>query len=133
VIYIDQVGMAERFGAEELDGLLDGDTDRMARAAQDATSEIDGYLAVIYRLPLRYVPAIVAGWAANIARFRLWDQRAPEEVRRRYEGTIEQLRDLAASKMALPPGAGDDARPSTGRMAAFSAPRVFTTETLGRF
>lgn len=141
-MYIDQTGLAQRFGTEidEIIGAdpsatppVDGDTERLARACEDATTLIDGYLAARYTLPLTATPPIVVAWAADIARFKLWDERAPEEVRKRYDDAIAQLRDLAAGRIALPPDAQGTA-PSAGFNAgSYSAERLFTSETLAGF
>ena len=140
--YIDRTGLEQRFGADEIAQLLDddrsgteqpGEAEALARACEDASTLIDGYLASRYSLPLAEVPALVVGWAADIARHRLWDERAPEEVRRRYEDALAQLRDLAAGRLALPPGAGGLPQPPKGALDGFSAPRVFTMDSLAGY
>lgn len=130
--YITEEDFEEAFGRPELDDLLGGGSD-FANVQAAASGLIDGYLASKYSLPLVTVPALVKGWALDITRFRLWDEQAPEEVRRRYEDALEQLRDLAAGRLALPPGA--DGTPSTPPLDydAYSNERVFTADTLKDF
>jgi phage gp36-like protein len=129
--YLSDDDFIGRFGADEFGDLTEGND--FAAAADDATNLIDGYLASRYALPLVSVPTIVKAWAADIARFRLWDERAPEEVRRRYEDAMAQLRDLAAGRLALPPGS-DGARAAGGfEFEAYANERVFTADTLKGF
>lgn len=141
--YITEQGLRDRFGTQEIDQLIDadptatppdtGDTQKLARAISDADSLIDGYLAARYGLPLSSVPTLVAGWAADIARFKLWDDHAPEEVRKRYEDALAQLKLLAQGVISLPPGS--DGAQVTGAIsfAGYSADRVFTQDTLREF
>lgn len=141
--YIDGAGLRQRFGNEidqligadaEADPPAAGDTERLARACEDATNLVDGYLGGRYALPLSSVPDMVRAWAADVARYRLWDDRAPEEVRRRYEDALRQLELTAKGTISLPPGS-DGARPSAGGLAfgGFSADRVFTQDTLAGY
>lgn len=142
--YIDGTGLRQRFGTDELDGLIGadatavppeaGDTDKLARACEDATNLINGYLGSRYTLPLSSVPDMVKAWAADIARYRLWDERAPEEVRRRYDDCLDQLRLVANGTIALPPGS-DGNKPDAGGVAfgGYSACRVFTSDTLAGY
>jgi phage gp36-like protein len=141
--YIDRAGLEQRFGVDEIADLLDDDnggtessaeTTSLTRACEDATAMIDGYLSSRYTLPLTSVPDLVVGWAADIARFRLWDEQAPEEVRRCYDDALTQLRDLARGLISLPPGAdGGTAGVAGFASDGYSADRVFTMESLSGF
>jgi len=141
--YIERAGLEQRFGVAEIADLLDDDnsgaesaeeTTSLTRACEDATAMIDGYLSSRYTLPLASVPDLVVGWAADIARFRLWDEHAPEEVRRRYDDVLAQLRDLARGLLSLPPGADGGAAGVAGFSSdGYSADRVFTMDELKGF
>ncbi|MCR6494794.1 DUF1320 family protein [Thermomonas sp. S9] len=48
----------------------------------DAQAEIDGYIASRYKLPLPTVPAALARIACDVARYRLWEDVASDDVRR---------------------------------------------------
>jgi phage gp36-like protein len=130
--YITEAQFERRFGVGELTDLQEGGTS-FGQAEQEAASLIDGFLAAKYVLPLATVPAIVTGWAGDITRFKLWDERAPEEVRRRYDDALEQLRDLAAGRIALPPGVDGSQPAAPLEFEAYSATRVFTADTLADF
>lgn len=140
--YIDGTGLRQRFG-DEIDQLIDaqptaeppvsGDVERLARACEDATNLIDGYLAARYTLPLSVVPDMVKAWAADIARYRLWDDRSPDEVRKRYEDALQQLGQVSRGLIGLPPGS-DGTKPDGGiAFAGFSDDRVFTRDSLAGF
>lgn len=142
--YIDDTGLRERFGTVEIDELIGadasadppeaGDVDKLTRACADATTLIDGYMAARYRLPLVTVPDLVVAWAADIARFKLWDDRAPEEVRKRYDDVLEQLRDLSKGRISLPPDAqGEPAADTADVYDGFSNERVFTACSLSGY
>jgi phage gp36-like protein len=101
----------------------------------DACNLIDGYLASRYTLPLSSVPDIVKAWACDIARFKLWDERAPAEVRTRFEDAVGQLKDVAKGHLSLPPGSNGETPTASGaaNMTGFSNTRLFTEETLAGF
>lgn len=131
--YVTQEDFEEAFGRRELEELLHEGTD-FKRVEADACGVVDGYLAARYSLPLASVPALVKGWALDVTRFRLWDEHAPEEVRRRYDDVMTQLRDLARGLISLPPGAdGQTAGVSGFASDGFSADRVFTMDGLKGF
>lgn len=130
--YVTEQEFAARFGQEELDELIEGGA-VYADAAADADGIVDGYLATRYTLPLVSVPALVKAWAGDITRYRLWEERAPQEIRQRYEEAIAQLKDLALGRINLPPGADGERPEAGGYPDGFSADRLFTMDTLKGF
>ena len=137
--YVTQADLETRFGIEELAQLTDRaeglmpDAAVVERALADAEAEIDGYLAARYQLPLVAIPAVLIRLAADIARYRLYDDRATEAVRKRYEDAVRDLKAVAAgtvvldAAMALPPAA-------SGIAVKVSAPsRVFGTDSLAGY
>ncbi len=105
--YATQADLEERYGTDELTQLTDRtgaggpDAAIVARALADADAEIDGYLASRYSLPLDTIPPMLARIACDIARYRLWEDRASEEVRRRYEDARRLLESIAAGRVSL--------------------------------
>lgn len=99
--------MLERFGDEELIQRTDRhgsgqlDVQVMARALADADAEVNSYLAVRYALPLAGVPTALARVAADIARYRLYDDGVPETVRKRYEDAVALLKRMASGDVKL--------------------------------
>ncbi len=121
--YTTRAEMIERFGERELIQLTDRsgagiiDEAVLSRAMADADAEIDGYLRERYALPLAAVPPVLARLAANIARYNLYDEMAPEEPRRRYEDAVRTLKAIAKGEVHL-------GLPTGGAAPAVGAPKV---------
>lgn len=128
-IYVTEAMFEQRFGLTELADLLEGGTS-YAEAENDAAGLVNGFLAARYTLPLVSVPSMVVGWVADVTRFKLWDDRAPEEIRQRYEDTLGQLKMASQGLIALPPGS--DGQPASAPLTfgGFGNTRVFTPDTL---
>jgi phage gp36-like protein len=130
--YITRSEFELRFGADETAELF-AESGDFERCEAEAASLIDGYMTTRYTLPLASVPVIVKGWAADITRFRLWDDQAPEEVRRRYDDALDQLKLLANGTISLPPGSNGAPQATGIAFGGFGASRVFTTDTLQNY
>ena len=104
--YTDKEELTARYG-DEIAQLIDRDnsgsedTDALDSVINDADSIIDGYLAGRYATPLKKVPQQVIEIASEITRYKLWDDKAPEEVRKRYEDAMKRLRDIATGLITL--------------------------------
>jgi phage gp36-like protein len=68
---------------------------------EQASSEIDSRLATRYDVPVSPAPRMLVAVCCDIARYRLYDDAAPETVRTRYEDAVRWLNDLAAGRAAL--------------------------------
>ncbi len=105
--YATQADLETRFGADEVLQLVDRDGDGeadegvVAGALAEAAAEIDAYLAGRYPLPLATTPGVLARLACDIARYRLYIDVAPEEVRKRYEDARRLLEGIAAGRVSL--------------------------------
>lgn len=101
---------------------------------EQASSEIDSRLAVRYAVPVAPPPKVLVALCCDIARYRLFDDAAPETVRTRYEDAIRWLNDVAAGRAVL---LADDgtiapaADTSTGSQAAATAVAVERTLVFG--
>lgn len=108
--YATQQDMVDRFGQVELAQLTDRaagsviDTAVLGRALADADAEIDAYLGSRYTLPLTSLPPVLPRMAADIARYRLYDDRATDSVRERYSDALKTLRDIASGLVKLDAG-----------------------------
>lgn len=122
--YLTEAQFERRFGQRELVDLQEGGAS-FGQTENEAAGLIDGYLATRYTLPLLSVPLMLQGWAADVTRFKLWGERAPDEVRRRYEDALEQLQQLAKGLIALPPDATGAAVSTPVAFGGYSQPRVF--------
>lgn len=122
--------MEARYGHDELaartnrSGGSAVDIAVLGRALADADAEIDGYLATRYRLPLPAVPAALARIACDIARYRLWEDLASDEVRRRYEDARRLLESIAKGtvSLGLPADLPPAQQPALSLAAAKSGP-----------
>lgn len=110
-------------------GLVDEAVLNLALAKTDA--EIDGYLVGRYALPLATVPANLVLFACDMARYRLYKDAAPEEVRNRYRDAVRYLEKVAAGQIGLGPDATGASQAPAGGAPSYSAPvRVFSDDTL---
>lgn len=132
--YIDEDGLRQRFGDGEIDGLTQTTTgeDALARCAEDAQALVDGYIGKVVSLPLSAVPLLVSNWAADIARFKLWDQRAPLEVRQRYDDALAQLKLVAQGVISIGPLPNATPVPLVA-FASYGPERIFTADTLAGY
>jgi phage gp36-like protein len=135
--YATQADLEARFGVDELTQLTDRvnagvpDAAIVARALADSDAEIDGYLASRYALPLATVPPVLARIACDIARYRLWEDRASEEVRRRYEDARRLLESIARGQVSLGLPAAN-AAPALAEVS-LGNPRVMSRDGTGGY
>lgn len=106
-MYATLSDLVERFGEAELIQLTDTtgageiDESRAAAALEDAHAEVHGYLATRYPQPPDPVPRLLVRVAADIARYHLYDDAAPDEVRRRCEDARRVLQAIARGEVSL--------------------------------
>lgn len=138
--YATKQDMIDRFGEVELKQLTDRagaietiDDTVLGKSLADADAEINGYLAGRYTLPLASTPLILVGHACDIARYRLYDDRATEHVRQRYEDALKYLRDVGAGKISLGLDVGNQPQAEAGGARAEGDDRVFTRDNLPDF
>ena len=105
--YATQADLEARFRQQELIELTDEsgigviDAAAVAVALADADSEINGYLAGRYALPLAQTSPELVRLACDIARYKLYDTRATEQVKARYDDAIKKLRDVSRGVASL--------------------------------
>ena len=118
------------------------DDTKVQDALDDATAEINSYItASNVTTPLNPVPRIIVLRCIEIARYKLWRDRATEKVQADYNDAVTWLQALAAGEISL----GDNAAPTeqiaqdtpkviqgAGDNAA-SANRTFTRDTMKGF
>jgi len=134
--YITQAELADRFGSDELIALADRDRDGVADAAvidqaiTDAEAEIDGYLAVRYTVPLISASAGIKTICADIARYRMMDDRPLDEAVKRYEAAVRFLRDVATGRASLGLTSPSDAQPFRYAASKGVSDRTMSHKTL---
>lgn len=132
--YALKADMLEEFSEAELIQLTDRDTPAtgaivdavLDRALAGASAEIDGYLA-------RYAGAtldlpILTRYCCDMARYRLYRDAAPEEVRLRYRDAVRFLEQVAAGKIGL--GTGAEAAVPETTISFTTGQKVFAREDL---
>ena len=102
-MYATREDLIARFGAgvEQLESMHPQGNTAVESAIQDATEEIDGYLAGRYDLPLSDVPNNLKRLACDIARYYLYFEHPTELVEKRYEQAIDYLKMVANKKAHL--------------------------------
>jgi len=131
--YAAQADMVDRFGEAELaqrTNRVDGssiDPVVLGRALADADAEIDTYLASRYQLPLAVVPEVLVRLAADMARYHLCGDAAPDLVRQRHLDALALLRRMGTGEVQLAGGVAlTTATGGSGNAVAMRAPqRVF--------
>ncbi|RJP20721.1 MAG: DUF1320 domain-containing protein [Deltaproteobacteria bacterium] len=141
--YAVQADLEQRFGEAELVRLTDraspptGQIDAavVSRAIADAEAEINGYLASRYTLPLGSVPELLTRLACDIARYLLYDDVAPDQIRDRYKDAVTLLKGIAEGKvsLAIDPTLQPAPQAETDVVAIRSADRAFPKSTLDGF
>lgn len=106
--YCTKADLIERFGESELLAIARDesgmaiDTAVVERACEDASGEIDGYVSAAgYPVPLSPVPGVVIAKACDIARYRLYDEHASEQVQKRYDDAVKFLRSVSRGEVKL--------------------------------
>ena len=130
-----------RFGEDELSSLAPSenaqeayDSTKLDASLAEASAEMDTFIAVAYSLPLSSTPAYLKTVCCDIARYRLWDNSATEEVRQRYEDAAAWLKRLAKGEVSLGLASGE-AGSARGSVAVTrsQSDRLFTRNTLKDF
>tara|TARA_R110002049_G_scaffold190570_2_gene359255 strand:+ start:21691 stop:22101 length:411 start_codon:yes stop_codon:yes gene_type:complete len=129
--YCTQADLIERFGEAELLALARDetgtaiDTAVVERACDDASGEIDGYVSAAgYTVPLATVTRIITAYACDIARYRLYDEHASEQVQKRYDDAVKFLVRVANGTVKLGISTGSAAS-SAGSVQMNSGRQVF--------
>jgi phage gp36-like protein len=121
----------DRFGGTEMTEVTtvpadpdatEPDTAKLGQALADAAAEIDVYVGAQYTLPLPSVPEVLKRICCDVARYRLWEDKAPDEIRKRYEDAIRLLDRIAKGTASL--GFSDPAPAPAGGVAFVAPPRI---------
>lgn len=108
-MYATLTDMVARFGEREVIALTDRDMASvidetvLGEALATASTEIDGYIGGRYPLPFGEPPRVLAGYACDIARYRLCGSATllTDDIRDRYRDAVKFLELVAAGKVTL--------------------------------
>jgi len=139
--YAVKQNLIDRFGSAELTELTDRATPPagaiddavLNKALNDADAAINGYVAVKYTLPINPVPAMFERFGCDIARYYLYEDRANDQVRRRYDDAIKYLEGVASGKVNIGVDAANQAPASSGGPEVSAPERIFTGDSLVDF
>jgi len=130
-MYCTRQNMIDRYGEQELLQLTDRDNlgviddQVLDQAINDASAQVDGYLAGRYELPLSTVLPILIGLSCDLARYQLFDIGAPENVEKRRDDAIAYLNSVATGKVSLGLSSGGQAATPSDGAQMQSDGRVF--------
>lgn len=135
--YAGQTDMVTRFGDVELVQLTNRvrtataiDSVVLERALEDADAEINASLQPRYSLPLASTPRLLVNIACDIARYRLYEDRATDHVRRRYDDAVSMLNRIRKGEIQLGLNALQETTPSVGGAAHKATRRTFSRDSL---
>lgn len=129
--------MSDRIGVDELAVVADRDGDSVMEseaitgALDDASAEIDSYLAGRYPLPLVDTPATVKRVCIDMAMYHLSGNKTTEEVEKRYQRAVSWLRDVSKGLATL--GAAPAETTSQGAFFEAGARQSTRTKLSGGF
>lgn len=132
--YALKADMLEEFSENELIQLTDRDIPAtgeivdavLDRALSGASAEIDGYL-VRYAGQVLSLP-ILTRYCCDMARYRLYRDAAPDEVRNRYKDAVRFLEHIAAGKISL--GVAAEVAASETTIQFTTGQKVFAREDI---
>lgn len=103
--------MKSKFGEKELIELTDNEApyqdeinlDKLNAALSEANSEIEGYLAARYALPLQLVPPFLESIACHMTRFHAMTGAMSDNdpIKTRYDNAIKTLKEISKGLIAL--------------------------------
>lgn len=138
--YATQADLVTRFSEAELIQLTDRnpaataiDTDVLQRAIEDADAEIDARLQARFTLPLATVPRLIVNIACDIARYRLYDDRCPEHVQKRYDQALKLIDQIGRGDLEVGLDATAQTPQDTGGPAFQANDRTFSASLLADY
>lgn len=139
--YAAEADLIDRFGESELVQLTDttqsGEVDaaRLALELDSASGQMDMYLGARNPLPLTNITqgqsSELTRLCCDIARYRLWNDRASDEVRIRYQDAVGVLEMIA--KGTLPLLTEQQAVSPSSNTAVGSFSRAFSDEVWEKY
>jgi phage gp36-like protein len=140
VTYALKTDMQAEFGDTELAQLTDRsngtvtDDTVLTDALTRADSEINSYIAQRYSLPFASVPTRLRDIACDIARYYLFDARAPQIVQDRYKNAVAWLKDVAGGRALVGVDASSNLIPNASGAAVSiqASTPVFTDDLFCR-
>jgi phage gp36-like protein len=137
--YCTEQGLIGRFGEQELIQLTDRantgaiDSAVVTAAINMATADINSYIGRRYALPLSATPDVLQDKCELLARYRLYENGATDQVRRDYEDAIKWLEGVRDGKNTLGTDADDSTLTESGVIVVNARDQVFTNTVMGKY
>lgn len=138
--YATQQDLIDRFGETEIQQLTDADNTgiidsaALAKTLTDTDAQINAYLLTVYTLPFATTPAALVRIACDIARYHLYDVRASDLVKERYDAAIDFLKNVSRGIASLGKDADTQSSAATsGGVKLVANDRVFSRKTLSDY
>jgi phage gp36-like protein len=137
--FIDAFGLHEIVQLSNLDDPMAQtiNSAKLIRCQQQAKSLIDGLIAgcqaVAAQMPFALIPPLLTSYELDIARYLMDSIQAREDVRKRYEDALQQLRLIGRCEMSLGLSGGTPQEPvsSNAQSATSLKPSgIFSSEAL---
>lgn len=132
--YATRADLVERFGDAEI-CQMEHEGVNYEQILTDTDALINGYLARSYQVPLTNPSALLVGWACDIARYKIRSRTIrgsdalSEDIRKRYEDVLKQLKDAADGLIVLDlTVTPTDANNATTRVSGRADTAEFTKE-----
>lgn len=139
--YVTQQELIDRFGEDELiqltdratppAGVIDGQV--LNSAIADASGLIEDYVGGRYQLPLAVVPRSLVRIAGDLARYFLYGDAAPEQVRTRYDDALKFLTAVSRGDVQLGLSAGGGEAQGDNSAQIQSSGRTFDRDSAKDF
>lgn len=108
-MFATKADMQARFGEREVIALTDRDFTGaindavLAQGLAAADAEMTGYLAGRYQLPFPDLPAVLVGYACDIARYRLTgtEVTCTDDIQARYNQAVKYLASVGRGDISL--------------------------------
>jgi len=68
---------------------------------QIAENEADAYIGTHYTLPLKKVPPVLVPYVCDLARYRIYGEKATERIKALHDDAIYFLKQIASGKSLL--------------------------------
>jgi phage gp36-like protein len=135
--YATKADLIARFSERELVQLTDRgdeptgavDDARVDRALAEADNLVNSYVGARYPLPFLAIPELLVDLACDIARYRLYQEGATDEVRERYEDAIKRLTAISRGDMVLD-AAGVEPASRDDQVYADTGERMFSRDRM---
>ncbi|OOF86713.1 hypothetical protein BKG93_02300 [Rodentibacter ratti] len=132
--FVLRVGEVQAIELTDRDLLGEVNENLLEIALADSSSQIDGYLAARYTLPLATVPQNLVRLCCDLARYRLASMsgvKITDEIIERYKLSLKELQDISSGKVSLGlPLADEEGSDSQDSGVIFTNPknRIFSRD-----